>query len=466
MRMQTILFPALLVAVSVSPAQEAPPQEPGSFRVPDLVELTALEPTIHLDVRYATEHNFMGRPMYSEARAFLQRPAAEALIRAHRKLEEKGYGIVVFDGYRPWRVTKLFWDATPADKKVFVADPAKGSRHNRGGAVDLSLYDRATGAIVTMPGEYDEMSERSYPSYGGGSAEERARRDLLRETMEHEGFFVYSHEWWHFDYKDWRDYPILDLPFASIARTTPPRPPLDLARAKLVDLTHAFDETTLYWPNAPGGFELKQLHFGPAPGGYFYAANSFTAPEHGGTHLDAPIHFSETGGTADALPLAQLVLPAVVIDVTAKAASDRDYRLTIDDVREWERRNGTVSRGSAVLLRTGWGARWSDRKKYFGDDTPGKTSDLHFPSFGKEAAELLVRDRGVAALGLDTPSLDHGPSTDFQVHRVAAAANVVGFENLTHLDALPATGAWLLALPMKIARGSGAPLRALAAIPE
>ncbi len=466
MRFPTFLLAAWLATASASQAQERPPEEPGSFRPPDLIELTSFERTLLLDIRYASDQNFMGRRMYVEPRAFLQRPAAEALFRAHRRLEAQGFGIVVFDGYRPWSVTKAFWDATPPDKKIFVADPAKGSRHNRGCAVDVSLYNRATGAVVRMPGDYDEMSERSYPSYTGGTEEERSRRDMLRHAMEQEGFFVYSHEWWHFDYKDWREYPILDVPFGALPRTTPPQPPLDLARAKLVDLTHSFDESTLYWPNAPGGFELEMLHFGPSPAGFFYAANSFTAPEHGGTHLDAPIHFAEKGLTTDALPLTQLVAPAVVIDVTAKVVRDPDYRLTVDDLREWEKKHGLVARGSAVLLRTGWDARWPDRKRYLGDDTPGKTTDLHFPAFGKEAAELLVKDRGVTALGLDTPSLDHGPSTDFPVHRIVAAADIAGFENLKNLDSLPPTGAWILALPMKIARGSGAPLRALAAIPQ
>ncbi len=409
---------------AVAFAQDAPPREPGPFRIPDLVELAALDPTIRLDVRYATPNNFTGRAVYTAARAFLQRPAAEALVRAHRALAEQGYGIVVFDGYRPWRVTKLFWDVTPADKRVFVADPAKGSKHNRGCAVDLSLYTLATGATVAMPGEYDEMSERSYPTYDGGTPEQRRARDLLRAAMEREGFFVYTHEWWHFDYKDWREYPILDVPFSAIAPSAPPRPPLDLAAARVVDLTHVFDETTLYWPSAPSGFTLKRLAYGPTPAGFFYAANSFCTPEHGGTHLDAPIHFAEGRETVEAVPLERLVVPAVVLDVTAQAAADRDYRLRVDDVEQWERAHGTIPRGVAVLLRTGWGARWPDRKRYFGDDTPGKTTDLHFPAFGREAAALLVHERGVAALGLDTPSLDHGPSSDFPVHRVAAAASV------------------------------------------
>ncbi len=195
-----------------------PPADPNATAAPDLVELTALDPGIRLDIRYATAHNFLGRPVYAEARAFLQRPAAEALVRAHRWLKTKGYGIVVFDGYRPWSVTKLFWDATPEDKKQFVADPAKGSRHNRGCAVDLSLYDLRTGRTVQMPSEYDEMTERAHPSYRGGSRRARRLRDLLRRAMEREGFAVYEHEWWHFDYKDWPRYPILDIPFSSIPK--------------------------------------------------------------------------------------------------------------------------------------------------------------------------------------------------------------------------------------------------------
>ena len=210
---------ALLLAASCAPALH-PPVETGK-RAPDLVELTTLDPGLHLDIRYATARNFVGRPVYKEARAFLQRPAAEALVRAHRALAAKGYGIVVFDGYRPWSVTKLFWEVTPEDKKEFVADPSQGSRHNRGCAVDLSLYDLASGREVEMPSGYDEMTERAYPDYAGGPAEARARRDLLRAAMEAEGFKVYSSEWWHYDYKDWAQYPILDLPFSALTRARP-----------------------------------------------------------------------------------------------------------------------------------------------------------------------------------------------------------------------------------------------------
>jgi D-alanyl-D-alanine dipeptidase len=211
---------SVLVAACASAPAMRPPLEAGK-RAPDLVEIVALDPTIRLDVRYATARNFVGRPVYREARAFLQRPAAEALVRVHHALRPRGYGLVVFDGYRPWSVTKLFWDVTPEDKHEFVADPRKGSRHNRGCAVDLSLYDLATGREVEMPSGYDEMTERAYPDYEGGPAEARARREILRAAMEAEGFDVYPSEWWHFDYKDWALYPVLDLPFSALGRARP-----------------------------------------------------------------------------------------------------------------------------------------------------------------------------------------------------------------------------------------------------
>jgi zinc D-Ala-D-Ala dipeptidase len=182
----------------------------------DLVELVRLDSTIHLDVRYATAHNFMGRPMYGEARAFLQRPAAEALLRAHRKLRALRYGILVFDGYRPWRVTKEFWDETPPSKRAFVADPRKGSRHNRGCAVDCSLYDLRTGCEVVMPTAYDAFTDSAAARAPVGGRRERERRDLLRRVMEGEGFRVEPREWWHFDYREWRRFPVLDVPFERI----------------------------------------------------------------------------------------------------------------------------------------------------------------------------------------------------------------------------------------------------------
>jgi zinc D-Ala-D-Ala dipeptidase len=193
-----------------------PPREPGTFREPELAELVKLDSTIKLDIRYATTNNFLGTPVYTQARAFLQRPAAEALLRAHRELKARGYGLIIHDGYRPWYVTKIFWEATPNDKKIFVADPAEGSKHNRGCAVDLSLYDLKTGKEVKMPSGYDEMTNRAYADYAGGEADERARRALLRQAMEGQDFKVNPTEWWHFDYKDWKQYPILNAKFEDL----------------------------------------------------------------------------------------------------------------------------------------------------------------------------------------------------------------------------------------------------------
>lgn len=193
-----------------------PPVEENHFRTPDLVDLATLDPTIRFDIRYATTDNFMGAVFYDEPRAFLQRPAAEAVLRAHRRLREHGFGLLVFDAYRPWYVTWMFWRATPDALKVFVANPASGSRHNRGAAVDLTLYDLATGERVPMPSGYDEFSPRAYPDYPGGTTVERRNRDLLRGIMEAEGFRVYHAEWWHFDHRDWRRYPILNITFDQI----------------------------------------------------------------------------------------------------------------------------------------------------------------------------------------------------------------------------------------------------------
>ena len=195
-----------------------PPAEHGDFLKPDLVELIKQDPTLKLDIRYASSNNFLGTPLYEEARAFLQRPAAEALVRANRKLHEQGYGLLIFDGYRPWYVTKIFWDATPAEDHIYVANPSEGSRHNRGCAADLTVFDLKTGRMLPMPSGYDEMSQRAHSDYTGGTAEERANRSLLRSTMEAEGFTVYPEEWWHFDYKDWRRYPIGNVPFAEIGK--------------------------------------------------------------------------------------------------------------------------------------------------------------------------------------------------------------------------------------------------------
>jgi D-alanyl-D-alanine dipeptidase len=207
------LLVSLILVIALA---QGPPIESGLFRQPDLVELTKLDPSIKLDIRYATRNNFLGKAVYKQSRAFLQRPAAEALARVNQALRKQGYGLVVFDGYRPWSVTKVFWDVTPVDKKIFVADPSKGSRHNRGCAVDLSLVDLKTGAEVKMPSEYDEMTERAHINYECATLEAKRLRELLRQAMAGEGFAVYEPEWWHYDYKDWKEYPIMNLKFSEI----------------------------------------------------------------------------------------------------------------------------------------------------------------------------------------------------------------------------------------------------------
>ncbi len=248
--------------------------------------------------------------------------------------------------------------------------------------------------------------------------------------------------------------------------TAADHPPIDLRGTRLVDLTHSFDERTIYWPTSPSSFQLNRLSFGKTEAGFFYASNSFCTPEHGGTHLDAPIHFAEGRRTLDQIPVEQLIGPAVVIDVSAKAAANPDYRLTPEDVKAWEARHRPVPAGAIVLLRTGWGQRWPDRKRYLGDDKPGDASNLHFPSYGEEAARYLVAQRKAGALGVDTASIDYGPSKDFIVHQIANGANVPGLENVANLEELPETGAWVIALPMKIAGGSGGPVRIVALVPE
>ena len=205
------------ILVPYASAQATAPKEENK-READLVELTKLDKTIKLDIRYATANNFVGRPVYPEARAFLQRPAAEALVRVHKQLKKKGLGIVIFDGYRPWTITKLFWDVVPEDKRKFVADPAKGSKHNRGCAVDLSVYNLKTGELIAMPSGYDEFTERASPDYKGGTDQERSNREMLRKLMEAEGFTVNPNEWWHFDYKDWQAYAIYDISFEEAAQ--------------------------------------------------------------------------------------------------------------------------------------------------------------------------------------------------------------------------------------------------------
>ena len=198
----------------------SPPRERGKFRKPELVDLAAAPSAaganLHFEIRYATANNFLGVPVYSEARAFLERPAADALFAVARDVKQSGYGLLVYDAYRPWYVTKMFWDATPPRLHTFVANPAKGSKHNRGCAVDLTLYDLKTGVPIEMPSGYDEMTVRAHPDYTGGSTTARADRARLRSAMESHGFTVDPGEWWHYDYSQWREYPILNIPFESL----------------------------------------------------------------------------------------------------------------------------------------------------------------------------------------------------------------------------------------------------------
>jgi kynurenine formamidase len=241
---------------------------------------------------------------------------------------------------------------------------------------------------------------------------------------------------------------------------------IDLQNSKIVDLSHTYNDKTLYWPNSPTKFEHKELAFGETEAGYFYSAFTLATPEHGGTHLDAPIHFDRDGNSVEKIPLKQLILPAIVIDVSEKAAENRDYLMQVSDIEAFEKKHGKIPAGSAVLLRTRWDQYWPDAKTYLGDDTPGKTTDLHFPSFGVEATKFMIEERGIALIGIDTASIDYGPSQDFEVHQVVGAKNIPDLENLTNLDELPATGATLIALPMKIEGGSGAPVRAIAIVPN
>jgi len=196
--------------------EATPPTETGDIRPADLVDLTSLSKSIKLDIRYASTNNFTGAVFYKQPKAFMQRPAAEALVRVHRRLKKSGFGLLIHDAYRPWHVTKMFWDATPAEMKDFVANPANGSRHNRGCAVDLTLYDLATGKPIQMVAGYDEFSNRSFPLYPGGTTRQRWHRDFLRRSMEAEGFSVYEYEWWHFDFKDWKKYRIGNQTFEEI----------------------------------------------------------------------------------------------------------------------------------------------------------------------------------------------------------------------------------------------------------
>ena len=240
----------------------------------------------------------------------------------------------------------------------------------------------------------------------------------------------------------------------------------DGTAGRWVDLTHAFGASTIYWPTDTAGFRLTELAYGPTPGGWFYASYDFASAEHGGTHLDAPIHFAEGRLTTDDIPLAELIGPAAVVDVSDHAHAD--YLVTVDDLLAWESEHGPIPDGGILLVRTGWGERWDDRAAYLGTalEGPDAVPELHFPGVGPEAAEWLVENRGIVALGIDTPSIDYGQSTDFRAHVTLYAENISGFENVANLDLLPEAGSYVVALPMKIEGGSGGPLRIVAFVPN
>jgi kynurenine formamidase len=236
-----------------------------------------------------------------------------------------------------------------------------------------------------------------------------------------------------------------------------------IPREHLVDLSHTYDQTTIFWPTAEG-FALEKVADGMTPGGYYYAANNFRTAEHGGTHIDAPVHFAAGRHTVDAIPLDHLIGEAVVVDVTAQCEANADYQVTPADLEAWERTNGSIPRGAILLIRTGFSSRWPDAARYLGTAERGAPAvpKLHFPGVDPAAATWLVSNRSIRALGIDTASIDYGQSTEYQTHRILYERNIPGLENLTNLDRLPASGAQVIALPMKIGGGSGAPLRAIA----
>lgn len=247
----------------------------------------------------------------------------------------------------------------------------------------------------------------------------------------------------------------------------PASAPAPFSGGRWIDLSHDFAADTIYWPTA-AGFKQTVDAWGVSAKGYFYASNSYQASEHGGTHLDAPIHFAQGKKTAEQIPLARLTGPAAVVDVTAAAARDADYQVAVADLEAWEAAHGRLPDGAIVLLNTGFHRRWPDRVRYMGTDErgPDAVPKLHFPGLHPDAARWLAEERSIDAVGLDTPSIDYGQSTLFESHRILFARDIPAFENVANLDALPATGAYAIALPMKIRRGTGGPLRIVAWLPE
>lgn len=243
-------------------------------------------------------------------------------------------------------------------------------------------------------------------------------------------------------------------------------PSFALPEGTIVDLSHPYDEDTIYWPTAPG-FELRVDFEGFTDKGYYYTANTICSAEHGGTHIDAPIHFAEGQRAVDEIPLEQLMGGAVLIDVTDRCTGETDYQVTTADFERWESEHGRLPEGAIVLLRTGYGSFWPDRMRYMGTDEvgPDAVAKLHFPGLHPDTARWLVAERSINAIGLDTPSIDYGQSTHFESHQVLFAAGIPAFENLANLNQLPAMDFLVIALPMKIAGGSGGPLRIAAIVP-
>jgi len=240
--------------------------------------------------------------------------------------------------------------------------------------------------------------------------------------------------------------------------------PVSIDTAKIIDLTHTFDSTTIYWPTEkPLEHEFEK--FGTTEEGYFYASGKFAAPEHGGTHMDAPIHFNRNGIYADQVPLKNCIGPAAVIDFSARAAKDPDTMLSVDDIKDYEKTYGTIPNGAIVVARSGWGKFWPDKKTYLGTDKPGDTADLHFPGYSPEAVRWLLENRDVVAIAIDTPSMDPGVSKDFKVHQVWLGSNKPGFENIANAEQLPPRGATIFCIPLKLGKGTGGPARAFALLP-
>jgi kynurenine formamidase len=255
----------------------------------------------------------------------------------------------------------------------------------------------------------------------------------------------------------------LSVSLLLLGCATQPKPAIDTTRA--LDLTYNYGPETIFWPTAEP-FKLTRVAYGRTPGGWWYVSNNISMSEHGGTHMDAPFHFAEGKRTSSQVPLEDCIGLACVIDVKPQAAKNPDYRVTVDDIKRFERKHGKIPAGAIVIMNSGWGTRWPDKLKYMGTDKPLDVPNLHFPGFSKESADFLIQQRNIAALAVDTASIDYGQSKDFVVHQVLNGANKPAFENVANVDKLPPTGATFIALPLKIEQGSGGPTRIIAVLPK